>query len=123
MKKFILTTALTSLVSLSSFGTLYTAGWTNGVNATFANAGVVPDNNYSGWADSQTVGAVGTITPGSLLVNVNLTGGWNGDLYAYLVHDTGFAVLLDRVGYTGSGFGYGTAGDERLVVGQHRPQH
>jgi prepilin-type N-terminal cleavage/methylation domain-containing protein len=45
-----------------------------------------------------------------LLVSVELSGGWNGDLYAYLVHATGFAVLLDRVGYTGSGFGFGTAG-------------
>jgi hypothetical protein len=43
-------------------------------------------------------------------VSLELTGGWNGDLYAYLVHDTGFAVLLDRVGYTGFGYGYGTAG-------------
>ena len=96
--------------TLAVNATLYTTAWTNGVNATFANGGVVPDNNFSGWVNSQTVNEVGTITPGSLLVSLDLSGGWNGDLYAYLVHDTGFAVLLDRVGYTGSGYGYGTAG-------------
>jgi len=98
--------ALFLLAALAAWNTqamLYTTNWT--VNAS------VPDNNLSGWADSRTVGVSGMlITPGSLLVSLNLSGGWNGDLYAYLVHDTGFAVLLDRVGYTGSGYGYGTAG-------------
>jgi hypothetical protein len=31
-------------------------------------------------------------------VGLQLSGGWNGDLYAYLVHSSGFAVLLNRVG-------------------------
>lgn len=78
---------------------------------------VVPDNNTNGWANSTVIsGQSGTITPGSLQVNLNLTGGWNGDLYAYLVNSSGgFAVLLDRVGQgTGSGatftYGFGTEG-------------
>jgi len=109
MKKLLLASAVASLLALPSFATLYTVGWTNGVNATFANGGVVPDNNYSGWANSQTIsGQSGTITPGSLQVNLNLSGGWNGDLYAYLVNSSGgFCVLLDRIG-TGT---YGNAGN------------
>ena len=81
------------------------------MNSGWDNGNVVPDNNGSGWTDSLTVsGAGGTIAPASLQVNLNLSGGWNGDLYAYLVYGDGFAVLLDRVGYTGTGYGYGTAG-------------
>jgi hypothetical protein len=44
-------------------------------------------------------------------VRLNLTGGYNGDLYGYLTHDTGFAVLLNRVGLSSSNsFGYADAG-------------
>ena len=55
-------------------------------------------------------------TPGfdhitDLSVSLNLSGGWNGDLYAYLVHSSGFAVLLNRVGVTaGNSAGYGASG-------------
>jgi hypothetical protein len=98
------TTLLASIVATQA--TIYSTNWNSG----FVNGGVVPDNNFSGWSDTRTVSTmpVGTIT--SFSVSLELTGGWNGDLYAYLVHSTGFSVLLDRVGYTGSGFGYGTAG-------------
>jgi hypothetical protein len=106
MKKFFLTTALASLASLSSFATIYMTGWTNGVNATFANTGVVPDNSYSGWTDTRTLGATPAGTIQSLAVDLTLTGGWNGDLYAYLVNDTsGFSVLLDQIGTGPSGNG------------------
>jgi subtilisin-like proprotein convertase family protein len=102
MKKLLFLVAMSLLALVPARAVLHTTNWTAGA--------VVPDNNFSGWVNSQTVGAAGTITPGSLLVCLELTGGWNGDLYAYLLHDTGFAVLLDRVGYTGVGCGYGTAG-------------
>jgi subtilisin-like proprotein convertase family protein len=77
---------------------------------------IVPDGDTNGWANSINVtGQTGTITPGSLQVKLDLAGGWNGDLYAYLVHGTGFAVLLDRVGQGTPGeptftYGFGTAG-------------
>ena len=76
----------------------------------FQNDGVVPDNNFSGWADTRTLTDVlGPIT--SLSVTLNLSGGWNGDLYAYLVHNDGFAVLLNRAGRgTGNAPGYGDSG-------------
>lgn len=34
----------------------------------------------------------------TITVTINLTGGWNGDLYAHLVHESGFSVLLNRTG-------------------------
>jgi hypothetical protein len=92
----------------SVFGAQAAFYW-NGSN--WDHGSVVPDNNYSGWTDSLTVsGSGGSIAEDSLQVNLTLSGGWNGDLYAYLVHEGGFAVLLDRVGTTGSGYGYGTSG-------------
>ena len=109
MKKTILTTLLASLASLTSFATLYTTNWNSG----FANGGVVPDDNLSGWSDTRTVSAIPAGTFTSLAVNLQLSGGWNGDLYAYLAHNSGFSVLLDRVGTGVSGvssFGYGDAG-------------
>jgi len=93
MKKFLLlTTVLASVVAANA--TIYTTNWSSG----FANAGVVPDNNFSGWADSRNVTTMPAGTLQSVAVNLQLTGGWNGDLYAYLVHDSGFTVLLDRIG-------------------------
>lgn len=107
MKKFILASLLASVTALSSFATIYTTNWSGG----FANGGVVPDNNFSGWSDTRSVSAIPAGTFSSLAVDLHLTGGWNGDLYAYLVHDTGFTVLLDRVGTGVAGaFGYGDAG-------------
>src|SRR5215210_9531372 len=34
----------------------------------------------------------------SISFTFTTTGGWNGDLYAYLSHGDGFGVLLNRVG-------------------------
>ncbi len=108
MKKIILLgTVLASIVAANA--TIYTTNWNSG----FANAGVVPDNNFSGWSDSRSVSTMPAGTFVGLTVDLQLTGGWNGDLYAYLVHSTGFSVLLDRVGVGVSGvsaFGYGDAG-------------
>lgn len=79
-------------------------------NSGFQNGGVIPDGSLTGWTDTRSVNtASGAITDVS--VTLNLSGGWNGDLYAYLVHNSGFAVLLNRVGRgTGNAAGYGDAG-------------
>jgi len=79
-------------------------------NTGFQNGGVVPDGSLTGWSDTRNVtGAGGAIT--DVNVTLSLSGGWNGDLYAYLVHNSGFAVLLNRVGRaTGNPTGYGDAG-------------
>jgi hypothetical protein len=70
---------------------------------------VIPDNQPSGVAYAMSFGASGLqITDVS--VTFTTVGGWNGDLYAYLSHGDGFAVLLNRVGAPGSSDGYGTPG-------------
>ena len=82
---------------------------TMNANSGFANGGVIPDGSLTGWSDTRAVSGIGNISDVS--VTLNLSGGWNGDLYAYLVHSSGFSVLLNRVGVTANGSpGYGTAG-------------
>lgn len=59
----------------------------------------VPDNNTLGWSDTRFIDS----TAGSILdvqVHLRLSGGFNGDLYAYLAHDSGFTILLNRPGRT-----------------------
>ena len=78
-------------VNLAS-GLDYTNTWDSG----FSNSGLIPDGNPGGWSDTRYIS--GLETP-IMDVNVvlNISGGFNGDLYGYLLHDSGFAVLLDRV--------------------------
>ncbi len=53
-----------------------------------------------------------------IAVTLNIAGGYNGDLYAYLSHSNGFAVLLNRVGRTSTDDdGYGTPGFAVTLVG------
>lgn len=85
--------------------------WTSGL----PDNGVVPDGAPTGWSDTRTVtGLGGEIT--DVDVHLNLSAGYNGDLYVYLAHNGETAVLLNRVGRTaGNSFGYGDAGlDVRL---------
>lgn len=70
----------------------------------------IPDANINGLRSSFALSgldrAIGTIS-----VSIDVSGGYNGDLYAYLTHASGFTVLLNRVGRTGAnGFGYGDTG-------------
>ncbi|MEP2776552.1 MAG: proprotein convertase P-domain-containing protein [Luteolibacter sp.] len=58
----------------------------------------IPDNDDVGFTDMRTVSAPEITEIESMTVNLTLSGGWNGDLFAYLVHDSGFSVLLNRVG-------------------------
>jgi len=102
-KTFFLATVLGS--AFAAQAVIYSTNWNSG----FANDGVVPDNNLSGWSDTRTVsGVAGTIQ--DISVTLDLANGWNGDLYAYLVHGDGFAVLLDRAGYPASSYGYDDTG-------------
>lgn len=76
---------------------------------------LIPDGNSSGYANQQSLnlGNIGNIT--EISVRLELTGvnggGYNGDLYAWLQHDTGFSVLLNRPGRSASdSTGYGDNG-------------
>jgi len=84
----------------------YDYSWT--VNA------AIPDANRSGFANHQTItdGLQGNNLPVNPIiasvvgVTLSLSGGWNGNLYAYLRYETGagvgFSTLLNQVG-TGPG--------------------
>lgn len=77
----------------------------NGVNKP------VPDGSLAGVADTQVIAAPFTQLT-SIRLTLAITGrddfdAFNGDLYATLVHDSGFSVLLNRPGRTASNlFGY-----------------
>jgi subtilisin-like proprotein convertase family protein len=71
----------------------------------------IPDANPVGTSETFNVsGLAGTIA--NVQVQLDITGGFNGDLYAYLVSPQGqMAVLLNRVGLSASNpMGYGDAG-------------
>src|SRR6185436_6588464 len=68
----------------------------------------IPDGNPTGFSTSIFAsGLEQTLTDVKVVLNV--AGTYNGDLYAYLMHgNTGFAVLLNRVGKTSiNPFGFG----------------
>lgn len=77
---------------------------------------IIPDDNPNGLASSVAVsGIYGSIEDISLTLDIS--GGYNGDLYAYLVNtNTGvFSILLNRVGVQGgpggtNEFGYSDSG-------------
>jgi hypothetical protein len=83
-----------------------TGYWDGGFNSN----GIIPDGNVSGWQDTRTLSTPFPIIE-SVIVSLNISGGFNGDLYASLSHASGFVVLLNRVGRTAStSFGYPDAG-------------
>ncbi len=70
----------------------------------------IADGNASGVSDQRTLSSAITAI-GSLTVSLDLSGEFNGDLYAYLRHDSGFSVLLNRAGRTeGDPAGYSDSG-------------
>lgn len=80
-------------------------------SASWTGAQVIPDNNAAGVAFTFNLPAGNTFAITEVAVDLTLSGGWNGDLYAYLSHDSGFAVLLNRVGRSvGTPDGSGVSG-------------
>lgn len=59
----------------------------------------IPDSNPTGLADNRIV-VSGITELTEVEIHLEISGGWNGDLYAHLVHETGFSVLLNRPGRT-----------------------
>lgn len=101
MKTFLSTTLLA--MTLNAFAVAPAT-----YSTTFSGAQIIPDNNAGGVAFPFNISAPSPSYITSVTVNLNITGGWNGDLYAYLSHGSGFSVLLNRVGRTAldpDGFG------------------
>ncbi len=97
-------------VAGAALGSAYGGGVTQNYDyATgFANGGNIPDYDLTGWQDTRTVNNwVGPWSITDVKVTLTIADGYNGDLYASLLHDTGFSVLLNRVGRSSTD-GYGS---------------
>jgi subtilisin-like proprotein convertase family protein len=104
--KQILTLVMAMATGAAAFGQPYSWNSTNNVAG-----GLIPDNNASGLAS--TIGVGGLVANiQNVTVSLDITGGYNGDLYAYLAGPNGgFAVLLNRSGVTnGNAGGYADSG-------------
>lgn len=114
LSKLMVAVVMLQLVADAAHGALvYNQTFTTG----FANGGYISDNNPSGWQDSHTVSGLGSgLSITDVRVSLNISGGWNGDLYGYLLYQpvgggTGtLMVLLDGVGQPGVTGGYGDTG-------------
>jgi subtilisin-like proprotein convertase family protein len=110
MKIKILAATMVALVASFAHATIYSGG---SPSAT----GALPDGNPVGFLSTINVNTSGDNSPiNGVTVTLNISGGYNGDLYGYLLNPNGnLAVLLNRVG-TGSGgavqtlYGYSGAG-------------
>ena len=100
------------------FATLLMAGSAQGQIFDFNSGnsvGPIPDGNPVGVLFTGTISSLDpSATVSSLTISLNITGGFNGNLYSYLVSPSGTTVtLLDEPGAAqgaNSGFGYGGAG-------------
>ncbi len=70
------------------------------ISTNWTGSQVVPDNNASGVAFTFNISAGSPLVVTNVTVDLQIAGGWNGDLYAYLSHGSGFSVLLNRIGST-----------------------
>jgi len=85
---------------------------------------LIPDGSTVGYADTHAIGSVagGGVTDEIVNVNVrlNLTGGYNGDLYGYLLLQNGAgttsSILLNRIGRTGTDYGSAGSGLANITL-------
>ncbi len=104
--KLIFAGAVMLLALLPAQSALFTSGTLNQQ---------IPDGNPTGFSSSLNVsGVAGNVV--SLDVYLNISGGYNGDLYVFLSYNNQSAILLNRVGRSlTSPFGYDDAGFSIVV--------
>ncbi len=67
----------------------------------------IPDGNPSGLTDTHSISGSRITHIESITVTLDLSGSFNGDLYAYLTNGSDISILLNRVGSaSGNTFGY-----------------
>ena len=101
MKHFKHLWALGLLLSFTTHAGLYSSGALSG--------GTIPDGSLVGMQSSYTFSDIYDYNITDVVVTLNVSGGYNGNLYAYLTHGSGTAVLLNRVG-VGSSDSFGASG-------------
>ena len=100
--KSIKTLSVLLLTGATCYGALY--------NYNSSPGQTIPDGNPGGFQDTITVSGIEPVLQ-SLIVYINVTGGFNGDLYAYLYHEGSSVTLLGRIGSSDANpFGSSTAG-------------
>lgn len=86
-------------------------------NGGFEAGGVVPDGEFVPWSDSRVVAGASGQGILDVSVRIEISGGYNGDLYAYLSHGGVLVPLLNRVGMgSGNTFGYGDSGMDVVLT-------
>lgn len=70
----------------------------------------IPDGNAAGLSDVRSINStITTLT--TVSIHLDISGEFNGDLYAYLRHESGISILLNRPGRTlSSAAGYADGG-------------
>jgi subtilisin-like proprotein convertase family protein len=92
------------LASATAQGGIYTSFNSPTLNTT------IPDANPTGISSTLNVSGVGSVL-NDVSVYINVSGGYNGDLYAYLSYGGTSVVLLNRIGNSsGNPFGASTSG-------------
>ena len=77
----------------------------------FSAGQAIPDNNLSGLLKVGSVSLLSIPAVQEIRVGLNISGNFNGDLYAYLQKDGAQSILLNRVGVGSyNPFGYSDAG-------------
>jgi subtilisin-like proprotein convertase family protein len=72
---------------------------------------IIPNGDVFGISSTINATEGGSVLIADVSLTMDVSGGYNGDLYAYLVHDNTLAVLLNRVGRMElDSFGYGDNG-------------
>jgi subtilisin-like proprotein convertase family protein len=72
-----------------------------GASFVFNVGSTIPDEDLNGIQNSQTIsGFSGNIS--DVNVTLEISGGFNGDFYAYLSHNNTAAILLNRSGRSGT---------------------
>ncbi len=105
MKKLILLAVLPWVAGL----TLQAKALTFAVG--FDNGGNILDGNVNPWSDTRAIGGTGGLAITEVSVRLNISGGYNGDLYAYLSYNGILVPLLNRAGVGSSdAFGYADGG-------------
>jgi hypothetical protein len=106
-KHFLIGTLLTLLAASGARGSLYIENFTGG-----DSVGAIPDGSPIGVTFSGTVSDAPGMTVGELTLTLNISGGFNGNLFAYLnAPDGTHVVLMNQPGVSESNpFGASGAG-------------
>ena len=92
------------------------------LNQDFSVGAAIPDGSLAGYATSQTFTGLDAAGINQVDVRLDISGGFNGDLYGYLVlqsadNSTTTSILLNRVGRNdASSYGYSTSGFSTVTL-------